>query len=317
MKGVDSLYIGFFGDVRKDLFYRPDIRSNQSSDVVINNVTFALKNESRGNYNKVLESEFMTVSFDNRLQVPYSPSVYVQMRSDFIHSRGIRSAYEHAREAVNYFYVGGVEDEKVSRVDLFADFFWTRGFNISHIKQFVTKARHKSAEVDGKKFSGFVVGKGNLKARIYNKTLEAEKSGKTWLNQVWGVDKPMVWRVEIQFRRGFLNTYGINTFDQLMASNQSLWDYATNDWLSMRIESNKNPTRRPVTSFWKEVRATVFNINEDAAKIPLSKANKIGMSDEQAIATVFGIMKNLAKKKNISIAESLEFLISKILQKVC
>jgi hypothetical protein len=240
MKGVDSLYIGFFGDVRKDLLYKPNIRDYGDGDVVINNVTFTLKNVARGSYNKVLESEFMSVLIDNRLQVPSSPSVYVQMRSNFIQTMGIQSAYDQVIETVDHLYIRGVEDEKISRVDLFADFIWTKGFSITHLKQFVTRARHKIAVEDGKELSGFVVGKGDLIARIYNKSLEAEKSGKSWLHQIWGTDETTpVWRVEFQFGRSFLNTYVLNTFNQLMASNQSLWHYASNNWLSMRVQSKK------------------------------------------------------------------------------
>jgi hypothetical protein len=102
---------------------------------------------------------------------------------------------------------------------------------------------------------GFSIGRGTTKARIYDKTLEANNGGKQWLSELWGRDDLRVWRVEFQFRREPIKDSGIETVNDLLNESQNLWDYGATEWLSMREISNKNVSRRRLTPFWKRVTA--------------------------------------------------------------
>jgi hypothetical protein len=125
-----------------------------------------------------------------------------------------------------------------------------------------------------------------------------------------------MWRVEVQFRRGFLNDYGINTFAELLDSRQSLWTYATTKWLSMREPINDNPTRRPFTEFWRRVQNADFTDGQEAPIVPLTKREKTGMEEERGISQIIGVARSVARNKRTTTLESLKSLTSKAIQRV-
>src|SRR5213075_1985950 len=104
-----------------------------------------------------------------------------QVKSDLIHAQGLTAAYQMVVSIVNALFRDGVECEQASRADLFADLVWPQGFQPEDINQIVTRARKSNVEYLNKAVSGFTIGRGDVMARIYNKSLGVKSSGKDWM----------------------------------------------------------------------------------------------------------------------------------------
>ena len=65
-----------------------------------------------------------------------------------------------------------------------------------------------------------------MSCRLYNKTLEIEKSGKEYFFPLWKEggwdDESTVWRLEYQFKREVLNEIGIRTVQDLQDKKAAL-----------------------------------------------------------------------------------------------
>jgi hypothetical protein len=252
LAGIDTTSIGYYGNVRKDLYDRINSGGNR---VVLDGLVFAVRREKRGPYRLTLDNKLMHISVDNSIRYASSPPVYVQMKSFFIWSRGFAVAYQELLQLMDWVFDGKIETEKVSRVDLFADLDWKTGFKETDVRKFITRAKKKDVHLEHKNVCGFSIGRGTTKARIYDKTREADYGGKEWLSELWGRDNLQVWRVEFQFRREPIKDSGIETVIDLLNESQNLWDYGATEWLSMREMGNKNVSRRRLTPFWKRVAA--------------------------------------------------------------
>jgi hypothetical protein len=223
----------------------------------------------------------------------------MQVKSEFLWSAGVEEMHRQVLSVVSDLYGQEPEREQVSRVDFFADILWPKQFYPGDAEKFSTRAKSKTIFYDGSNVSGFVIGKGKIMARVYNKSLEARKSGKTWLFELWGIDENgQVWRVEFQLRREALKELGIETFDDLLNSSQSLWDYCTGKWLSVRT-TGKNKARRDMVRFWETVQAAKFK----AGAAPLIKRERMrsGMTEKQAAAQIGGIVESYARSHEIEI----------------
>jgi hypothetical protein len=198
------------------------------------------------------------------------PPVYVMLRSSFLHHVGAEDALDITREMVERDLFAAPVPMQVSRADLYAD---VQGWQPvpGDLHRFVCRASWRrlfeepEADADvprrlhsiGRRFSGFVFGKGDVVARIYDKTLELVHSGETWPEVIWtgrDPDQP-VWRVEFQYRRRALNEFTVGHVQELLSGRQDLWEYGTR-WLSLRRRLTEvRPCRWPETRVWREVRA--------------------------------------------------------------
>lgn len=191
------------------------------------------------------------------------PPAYMQLHSEYIHSVGIETAIgdTEAMLAKDFFPKG--YRTIVSRADIFAD---EQGWNPTHddFQHFTCRGVRKGLfevprqeHAAGRQLSGFTFGKGDIVARIYDKTLESHASGKTWPTLLWqGRDEEHpVWRVEFQFRRGALSGFGITSTDDLLRHRQGLWQYGM-QWLSLRRGTGDgNRGRWPVAQEWTQLKS--------------------------------------------------------------
>ena len=300
LSGFDSIYIGYFGEVDMSLI---DAFLEGRDTVSIDAHSFKARTALRSPYSFTLDNECLNLALGNRTSSVYSPSVYVQMKSEFIWSRGVISAYQETVKLMQRIFTKGISGEKVSRADLFADFFWEENFDETHLRSFVSRAKLKSLVMSGEQVEGFVVGKGNLLARIYNKTWEIHSSGKYWLYDLWGSDKEInVWRVEFQFRRDYLKRWDIETFSDLYNNRQSLWDYASGKWVSMRAREKNNVTRRNLTQFWKQVQDTLIGPQETMSECLIIPPVRSSIDERQIVNIMAGLVNRYA---NLSGIESL------------
>lgn len=267
-------------------------------EVTICGMRFKVQWTKRGPYSVVLDNDCLNIALGNTAPWQSSPSVYVQVKTAFIWSAGIDEAHRQTLRVVSDLYGQEPEREQVSRVDAFADTLWPNRFYPVDAEKFVTKAKSKTVFYDGSNVSGFVFGKGNIMARVYNKALELRRSGKDWLYDLWGVSQDSeVWRVEFQLRREALKELGIETFDDLMNASQSLWDYLTGKWLYARKASKKTRLVR----FWERVQAAKFAGGDNS--VPLIKRERMrsGMTEKQAAAQIGGIVESYARGQEIDL----------------
>lgn len=198
------------------------------------------------------------------------PPVYVMVRSSFLHHVGAEDALALTHEMVERDLFAAPVPLQASRADVYADVqgwqphprdlhrflcrtSWRRLFEEPEATAEVPRRLH----CIGRRFSGFVFGKGDIVARIYDKTLELVHSGETWPEVIWNGRDPEqpVWRVEFQYRRRALHEFGIGHGHELLAGRQDLWEYGTH-WLSLRRPIHRlQPCRWPELRVWRAIRA--------------------------------------------------------------
>lgn len=210
------------------------------------------------------------------------PAALVQMHSAFLHSMGIDPALDQVERLLRLDLFAWPFTEGVSRIDVHADL---QGWELrtADLDRFVGYGRHRRAFEEnrqvfqsGTKLAGFMFGKDAMVARIYDKTAQVRKQGLSWLPDLWGegYDPSLpVWRVEFQFRREALADFQTKTVDEVIASVQDFWHYATANWLSLRVPTGDARRRRwPVDPAWEEVRAIRISPHDDRSGAPADRA---------------------------------------------
>jgi len=155
----------------------------------------------------------------------------------------------------------GPPDVAVSRVDLYVDFQgWTP--KLSDLARFVCQGRQRRVFQElfatGRRLTGFMFGRGDLAARVYDKTEECRKKSSGWLQDVWeGGDRALpVWRLEFQFRRLVLSEFHLKGVEEVASSIQDLWEYSTGRWLSLRRPTGDKQVKHwPEDPAWRQLRA--------------------------------------------------------------
>ena len=192
------------------------------------------------------------------------PPVLVQLHSAYMHSVGIDRALDLMETLLRHEVFAGTYRLNVSRIDVYADF---QGWEpqLADLDRFVSFSRHRcgfqenqQVYLTGARLTGFMFGKGDLAARIYDKTLEIQRRGLSWLPDLWGADasERPVWRLEFRYRRAVLTEFHLSGVDEVVASAQDLWRYGTEQWMSLRVPTNHSVRRRwPVDPVWREIRA--------------------------------------------------------------
>ncbi|MFZ2170991.1 MAG: hypothetical protein WAW61_15310, partial [Methylococcaceae bacterium] len=117
---------------------------------------------------------------------------------------------------------------QISRVDLFVDFTSPVKMNSWDQSAWVTRAHNIASYSLRRHFSGWSIGMGGVMgARLYNKTLELEKSKKDYLKPLWKMagwdEESPVWRLEFQYKREALKELGVLEMEHLIQHYGGLW----------------------------------------------------------------------------------------------
>jgi hypothetical protein len=191
------------------------------------------------------------------------PPAYVQLHAEHIHTVGIEAAVEEVEIMLRRDLFPDGYRAVASRVDVFAD---QQGWVPRHddFHRFRCRAlRRRVFELPrqvhgyGRRLSGFTFGKGDLLARVYDKTLETAVTGKTWPELLWGSRDPElpIWRLEFQFRRPVLAELGLHGVADVIRNRQGLWDFGTR-WLTLRTRvPDSNRARWPLAPEWVQLAA--------------------------------------------------------------
>lgn len=197
-----------------------------------------------------------------------NPPITIRFMSSYLWSFGLNDAIE---EFMVWFRNLGmpVIGNKISRLDVCVDTDEVV-FKENDVKGVSTRSRNKeihfvnSEFLQGRVFSGFTFGRGEVLARIYNKTLEIQKSGKVWFYDIWEENGHCrdgdVWRIEFQLRRKALKEFGISVIEDINSNEIGLWAYLTQEWLSIRIPNkDTNASRWKVKPKWRKLQKAHLN----------------------------------------------------------
>ena len=189
-----------------------------------------------------------------------SPNIYLSFTSEALHwELSEKELIELATRDIES--LGGVVNQhKISRCDLYADFRIPGGLNLEFLRShMVGKANKTNQYMNGDLLETFYAGEKHspLQLRLYNKSVKIKQDGSAerWL-LIWFTDDPEnVWRIEFQIRRSILKQYKINSIDDLRNEKADLWQYMTGEWFSLRYQNNENQSRRTIHEFWKIVQS--------------------------------------------------------------
>ena len=131
---------------------------------------------------------------------------------------------------------------------------------------FVSRSRKKDYHEDGQIFTGISFGRGgNISCRIYNKTVQIDTKGQSWIEKVWEAngwerDNSNVWRIEFQLRREIIKEFKVNEPKEVFEALNAIWKYCTTEWLSLREPNGNDDTksRWPILGWWQELSKLTF-----------------------------------------------------------
>lgn len=262
--GVDSLYLSYPGmladSVARKLeklkkIAQSELEAEQAkAQHRVNEHIFEVKDKGSGIFPFILRDNAFRISL-SRPKSGSLPMAYVQISSSML--AAFTPCQAESKLSAILEQLGDIEPARTSRIDLYVDFMcdvdmesWTR-------HAWVTRAHNiQSYSVQGQ-FSGWSIGMGGvMAARLYNKTLEIETSGKDYLKELWrktGWDgvRP-IWRLEFEFKREVITQKGLSGLYQTLEHLDGLWAYATDEWLRLTLPSEHDSTRSrwPIHPLW-------------------------------------------------------------------
>jgi hypothetical protein len=323
-KGVDSLYISYRGLLRegvkeyleekKELAQSDDETDQAISRVVICDHLFEVMGCGVRYYPIIMVDNWY------RIQVSVSkakkmPEIYVKISSEVLNCHGIDSPVVMLRKVVRKLLVK-IEEEIVSRADLFVDFTTDVEFEKIDNASWVAKAKKLAIYWHGNSLTGMSIGLGgDISARIYDKTLEIGISNKDYIKKIWekqGWDTlQKVWRLEFQLKRKYLKEMFIGTHLDLKIKANTLWNYCTSKWLRLVVTDDTVNRARLVTNpMWKKIQDV--RINEGKLTSILREVDKSRVpSDEILFKNGMGYLTSFAAKEgfdNVNCETVISFL---------
>lgn len=261
--GVDSLYLSYPGELSsemdkelrklKEIAQSPEPYQRINAQLSLDGHIFEVKDKGAPLFPYILEDNAF------RIQVSRSagkvPLAYVKLSSEYL-SHVLPNVAEEALRRVILRLGELPEEANVSRIDLFVDFVSSVDMESWDRHAWVTRAKRIDAHADGD-FSGWSIGLGGIiSGRLYNKTLEIEKSKKTYLFDLWraaGWDgESAVWRLEFELKREVLTQHGLSKLGEVLGNLNGLWSYCTTDWLRLTLpqEDDQTRSRWPIHPLW-------------------------------------------------------------------
>ena len=261
--GVDSLYLSYPGELFPEVLDRlkalKAIAQSQEpglpaqAQYLIGTHIFEVKDKGAHLFPYVLEDG----SFRIQLAKPSKtvPMAYVKVSSGYLAHVGPAEAEKTLYALLSE--LGDIrEAANVSRIDLFVDFSSSENMEWNR-NAWVTRAALVNTYAVNGHFSGWTIGQGgDMSARLYNKILEIQKSGKEYLFELWQSvgwnPSTSVWRLEFEIKREVLTQKGLSKLDQVLANLNGIWCYATTEWLRLTLPSEEDHTRSrwPVHPLW-------------------------------------------------------------------
>lgn len=130
--------------------------------------------------------------------------------------------------------------------------------------QIVTRAKQYNLHYAGDDFTGISAGKGDVRLRLYDKTLEALEAGTIdrWLD-AWGIDaaelQGRVWRLEYQMRGKFLRQFHVENMGQFLKCLGDIVGYLMGWFRVAHVQARKD-VERPLVDWWQGIVDVVQSI---------------------------------------------------------
>jgi len=244
-QGVDTLRTAHI--IKDDLSYKKyeeilTLLDNKKSDAILANANYEFehgiefeffqfgkffirpKGQSRYKYviyNEDIEIYFSTVKCGaNDFN---TPQIVIDFRAKFLTILGYKDAFSVVTTMLEKLLFSKtaptyetIFKTRLQRIDLATDI---SGFEYRPIDKFRFQSLFKTSEhlefkehIQYNRLTGFSFGKGDFMIRIYNKSLEIERSGKQFLKEVWKnnadiEDDSVIYRHEVQFRRPYIKEF--------------------------------------------------------------------------------------------------------------
>jgi hypothetical protein len=260
--GVDSLYLSVNGGVRAALLAELETakaRAQHEGEAVPYEFAgtgwrLLLKPGGHGGYTYWLGSPDVELWVGRHPKMK-GPAARVQFHALYLHGMGVEAAVAAVRELLARAVCVEPLMLSVSRIDVYAD---VQGWRLepADLGRFVTRANHRDVKTVGRRFTGFVFGRGGgMMARLYDKDAQMAEAGLTWMQAYWRgrVDGEPVWRLEFELRRGLLGRLEVREPEAVLELVPALWQRCTGEWLTLRMPcGQEDGWRWPVDPAWAE-----------------------------------------------------------------
>ena len=302
-QGIDSLYLSFPGQLHSDreIELSELKRLAQSAEegrkalavIELDGRQFEVTDRGRGRFKYVLKDSYQLISISSGTAKSL-PLAITQISANWLAMEDVPQIVKETEAIVSNF--GQLQGEaQVSRADIFVDFVAPYGLHDWDESAWVTRAHNIARYFTNGKPTGWTVGlKGLRAARLYDKTEEIKKSGKDYLRSLWaekGWDgESPVFRLEFQLKREALKEHDAPTPAKLLKRLGVIWEYATQDWLSLTIpsETDKTQTRWPNHPMWGKLSQIEWKGTEyaDRKRVKLNKSPSMQTRSRQLLTVI-------------------------------
>lgn len=174
------------------------------------------------------------------------------------------------------------------------------------VRSFVRKSRVARNISNAENVETIYLGsaKAAVKLRIYNKSLEMVKHGKTYYEGFWSQSGyavgDLVTRYEWQLGSGFLREWKgadgsrIQTLDDLRRMLPAIFQYLTHTWVRHTVpsETDKDHSERwPTSDLWQTVQAATWSLSIEA--LPATRQGERKVQLDKLKAQLFGVLKSV------------------------
>ena len=280
--GVDSLYLSYEGELYGDIEGRltllkmqaqsRNIQDRSKAQLEILGHQFEVWDRGQRGFPYILQDNAFRLCIASGMSRSL-PMVYAVISSEYLAHKGPEVAQDELRAVVRYLG-DGYEFPNISRVDLFVDFQTNADLELPGRHAWVGRARSIAGYSQNDDFTGWAIGQGAvMSARLYNKTIEAQKSNKPWLVPLWSrggmIQDVPVWRMEFQVMGPVVKELGIRSFVSLLDNLGGVWQYATQDWLRFTLPQAGDTNRRrwPSHPVWDVLANLQWRLDD----VPLSR----------------------------------------------
>lgn len=206
---------------------------------------------------------------------PQFPAFRVQPETVALHGLG-------AAETVGWFErivseLGGEVEFTVSRLDLYSDVQgWVPTAEVEHVM--VCRSRDSQHYLTDGRVSSLSFGRrktGGVLLRLYDKTCQVRDEGLDYWYGIWGdrfdPSRP-VWRVEFEFGRKALRSFGVNANADVFERVSGLWASASSELFRVcEPTADQTRSRWPTAAEWAAVQRSALR----ADAVPLERLQEL------------------------------------------
>jgi len=317
--GVDSLYVSYLGELPakhenhlenlKSLAQSEDPMEQAKATWLLADHPFAIRGRGKGKFPFLLADNWYHLQV-SRSSAQKLPLVYAQIASELLTRSGVRASVRTLTNVVSVL-AGKVIHPQISRVDLCVDFTTNLDLGGIPTADWITRAVLQTQHFSKGQFSGYTFGLGGpLSCRLYDKTLEIEKSKKEYLKLLWAAqgwdEVSPVWRLEFQYRGPILREASVRSLEELENKMNGLWSYASCKWLQLKqsLEGDTNRTRWPLYPEWEALQQASFG---DYPTEPILRVYKrmVPSDDSLFINGLGGLTSFMAREGILSVDEAM------------